>query len=172
MRMGKQKVLIGAEVDGAKATDELRLVSKYVDEHLTMLAVSSIYGDHKLLRNENLNNYMGKNLRACFSVLTNLEPKALNQLLAKLQSQINLGLEHCSVKLSLLAYENMSTMRPSLTLPHPDLVEAKTWLVPSAEIWPQFLHPILNDELKLLVKKQVSEIKVEFFAQGKCLLDF
>jgi len=76
------------------------------------------------------------------------------------------------VVLNLLAFGHQTLMTPNLTIPHPDLHQNPVDLYPSAEIWGDFVHPVLKENINHLTQK-ISPIKWgQFFAQGKSLLDF
>src|SRR5690606_21479223 len=72
----------------------------------------------------------------------------------------------------LLCMDQLFLMTPDLTIPHPDLHASARWLVPAAEIAPDFIHPVLGARLEELGQKLKTRSQVEFYAQSKALLDF
>ncbi len=75
------------------------------------------------------------------------------------------------VHIRLLTYGSKTLMHPQLTLPDPDLHRRAALLVPCAEVWANYQHPILSATLGELVENMVGEPWGEFYAQGKALLD-
>lgn len=73
-------------------------------------------------------------------------------------------------KTELLAFENEIRMSPQITLPHPDLYLDSLILHCSAEVWPEYLHPISKSTLRALDMKTTME-GLEFLYQGKYFID-
>ncbi len=76
------------------------------------------------------------------------------------------------LNVKLLASDAETQLNPDLTLPDPEFHNSEEELTVASEIWPEFIHPVLNENLKSLLKTCRRERVVEFFAQGKSLLDF
>ncbi len=76
------------------------------------------------------------------------------------------------VSLNLLVFEDQVSMTPHLTLPHPELHLKAHLLIPSAEIWGQYQHPIIGQSLSELSQWWANKTWGEFHAPGKSLLDF
>jgi len=77
-----------------------------------------------------------------------------------------------SAVLNLLVFGTQTLMTPELTIPHPEFHREPEQLIPAAEIWSDCVHPILQLTLQALVPRLSSENTMEFYAQGKSLLDF
>lgn len=71
----------------------------------------------------------------------------------------------------ILAMEDLVFRTPELTIPDVQLHTLTNWLVPSSEIWPDYMHPILKKDLRSILN-QLEYNDVSFFAQNKSLLDF
>ena len=71
----------------------------------------------------------------------------------------------------LLAWEDLISMVPQLTLPHPTLVSNPLVLHTATEVWDQYFHPVLGKTLLEIAKAKVNTQGAEFFAQGKQLMN-
>lgn len=76
-----------------------------------------------------------------------------------------------SLKLNLLTFENETRMSPQLTLPFPELHQYPEILIPASEVWGEYLHPILNQNLLQLTQGFNRESWGSFYAQGKSIMD-
>ncbi len=76
------------------------------------------------------------------------------------------------VKVSLLGYGDVFKMTPQVTIPHPELHEKAHWLHVAAELWPDYQHPVFNENLGELARRFPSKEWGHFHAQGKALIDF
>lgn len=77
-----------------------------------------------------------------------------------------------SASLNLLVFDDQTVMTPQLTLPHPELHVRPEFLLLAAEIWGDYVHPILRENLYFLTQRFRDEQWGRFYAQGKTLLDF
>jgi 2-amino-4-hydroxy-6-hydroxymethyldihydropteridine diphosphokinase len=77
-----------------------------------------------------------------------------------------------SIRLYFLTFDNNTHMTPELTLPYPDLHKTPELLIPAAEVWGDYVHPVLDSSLFTLTHAMKSHAWGEFYAQGKSLLDF
>jgi 2-amino-4-hydroxy-6-hydroxymethyldihydropteridine diphosphokinase len=57
------------------------------------------------------------------------------------------------IDIDILLYGNKILETKSLVIPHPKLHERKFVLVPLCEIAPDFVHPVLNKDIKTLLKE-------------------
>lgn len=55
------------------------------------------------------------------------------------------------IDIDLLFYKHTILNSPQLTLPHPEIQNRKFTLIPLAELAPDFLHPLLNTSVKVLL---------------------
>jgi 7,8-dihydro-6-hydroxymethylpterin-pyrophosphokinase len=76
-----------------------------------------------------------------------------------------------SVKFKLLIYNHDVSMRPELTLPHPNLVSESILLCCAAEVMPDYVHPILKKKLGVLSLRHDFNQDAEFYLQGKTFLE-
>ena len=77
-----------------------------------------------------------------------------------------------NLSINLLVFGDLVCMSPQLTLPYPEFHLRPEEIVPAAEIWPEFIHPILEKPLSGLSERYLSDHWGEFYDQGKSLLDF
>jgi 7,8-dihydro-6-hydroxymethylpterin-pyrophosphokinase len=110
-------------------------------------------------------------LTAAIKITTDVPPLELKQKLIKF-GESTADTSNNSKQLELLVYDDLCLMTPALTLPFPELHLRPELLVPAAEAWGDYLHPVLQANLSQVVTK-FDQIKWgEFHAQGKSLLDF
>jgi 2-amino-4-hydroxy-6-hydroxymethyldihydropteridine diphosphokinase len=92
---------------------------------------------------------------------TSLEPEALltylKQLEAKLGRESNFRWGPRLIDLDILFYDDLVLDTPPLVIPHPRLHERAFVLVPLADVAPQFVHPVFQQE----VNKFLSEIDTQ-----------
>ncbi len=72
----------------------------------------------------------------------------------------------------LLLVDDIVELRPSLPLPNPNFHLWPHWIIPSSELWPDAIHPVLKKSLTEIVSQLDQRPWGEFVAQGKTLLDF
>lgn len=76
------------------------------------------------------------------------------------------------VELILLAYDHVVIMSPRLTLPYPLLHTDPLIIRCASEIWGTYEHPIFMKTLGEISRTASSISAVEFYTQGKSLVDF
>lgn len=121
---------------------------------------------HDLRTRESFNG-----LCVCVRGQTSLPAKELMATLKSVEAELN-KVKNQTLWLYLLAYDDNVVMTPGLTLPNPGLHESPQLLIPAAEVWPTYRHPVLNDTLLGLSKGAKINMWGEFHAQAKTLLDF
>lgn len=77
-----------------------------------------------------------------------------------------------TVSLNLMIYNSEIIMLPELAVPHPEMHLRPEEIVPAVELWPEYVHPVLNQTLAELSQQFSHERWGEFFTQGQPLLDF
>ncbi len=106
-------------------------------------------------------------LAVAMVVLTELDPSKMHAELAAIEAQ-----HPRSLKLHLMAFDDVTLMTPGLTLPHPELHVTPQWLVPCVEVWGQYVHPVLGQSLGELSAAEDWGNWGQFFAQGESLVEF
>jgi hypothetical protein len=80
-------------------------------------------------------------------------------------------LKNLSPGITLLAYDQEVHLFPGKSLPHPDLHQDSLTLRCAAEAWGTYEHPVLGQTLNEIVRSHDKFEKVEFFAQGRAVLE-
>jgi len=65
------------------------------------------------------------------------------------------------IDLDILAYESVVMETPRLTLPHPRFLERSFALLPAAEVWPEWVHPVAGKTLDELARTLKFETAAE-----------
>ncbi len=95
----------------------------------------------------------------------------LNQLM-RIQAKWSECGKQGRASLNLLTFDDEAHLTPNLTLPHPELLFRPDFLIPSAELWPEYLHPVVEQTLFDLARNLKVNPWGEFHCSGKSLLDF
>lgn len=64
------------------------------------------------------------------------------------------------IDLDILFYDNQIINQDNLIIPHPEIPNRRFVLQPFAEIAPDFIHPILQESISILLAKTTDELKV------------
>ncbi len=170
-------VLIGTKCFNSDGIAVLKLIVQQLPLSMELKGLSSVYrieGSRPTPRHihdlNRVSSYSG--LSVCFRGTTLLSAIEFMDRLILLEESLKNELMRRSASINLLVYGEHALMTPLLTLPHPEFHLSPEQLIPAAEVWPEYIHPVLNVKIQSLVPELVSENKVEFFAQGKTLLDF
>ncbi|MBE9184105.1 2-amino-4-hydroxy-6-hydroxymethyldihydropteridine diphosphokinase [Microcoleus sp. LEGE 07076] len=96
-------------------------------------------------------------INACAILEVALEPQQLLAALLAIEIKFNrIRREKWgprTLDLDLLLYDNLILETPTLTLPHPRMLERAFVLVPLAEIAPDWVHPVTKSAIDQLVQK-------------------
>ena len=107
-------------------------------------------------------------LNGVIAVETGLPVHQLLALLKKIEGGV--GREHRvrwgprEVDLDLLIYDQCCVNTPDLIVPHPEMHQRSFVLVPFAEIAPEVLHPILQQDIRILLANLNDEKAVKLVA--------
>ncbi len=175
--MAEHRALVSLKVHSDNGLELLRQTLRNTFEPGNVLALSSIYKifgeQHRPLHVHDLRSltrYQGLCAVAQLRVMTPAQ-KLLIHLMSAEERQAK-DSSHHRVSLNLLTYDDQVSMNPQLTLPHPELHTQPYYMIPAAEIWADYRHPILNKSFHELAQELARQPWGEFFAQGKSLLDF
>ena len=153
------KILVGINTHFEKDLTTLKQISKQLTKKNLVKKISSVYqlppGSEFAL--------------GCVFVLISEEthPVAFQAHVMKALD----GLKKERFSLQILAMEDLVFRTPEFTIPDIQLHNSPNWLVPCAEIWPDYMHPILKKDLRSILN-HLEYNEVLFFAQNKSLLDF
>lgn len=170
-------LLLGVEgLGGGSQESVLKGVLAQLIQFLDIVAASSVYQIYDQVnpspQEPRLQAAEQGHLGVVFKARTEAEPLSLIEHFRQVETEHATAPRQKFVKIRLLAYESMALMDPRVTLPDPDLHRLAKLLVPAAEAWPTYKHPILQRELGTLVEGVNRDPWGQFFAQGKALLDY
>ena len=175
--MKSNEVLISVHAFASDGEELMKKVLSGLSLHLTVGSISSVYKAHRTAHHpQHIHDLRRQTTYAGLSIslrgITDLSPSELLAYLQHLERQLRSQVLHQNLSLNLLAYNDESILTPDITLPHPGFHNRPEELVPSAEIWPDYVHPVLNTSLRDLASSYDLAAWGEFFSQGKSLLDF
>ncbi len=142
-------------------TQALRLLLDADD--VSLIQISSLYETEPVGYEE-----QGWFLNGVIAVETDLPLHQLLALLKKIEREV--GREHRGrwgpreIDLDLLIYDQCCTNTPDLTVPHPEMHQRSFVLVPFAEIAPDVLHPIFEQNIRTLLSNLNDEKTVKLTA--------
>ncbi len=142
-------------------TQALQLLLK--GDNVSLITVSSLYETEPVGYEE-----QGWFLNGVVAIETDL---SVHQLLVLLKdTERDVGRQHRArwgpreVDLDLLIYDQCSIDTPNLTVPHPEMHLRSFVLVPFAEIAPEVLHPIFEQNIRTLLSNLNDEKSVKLIA--------
>ena len=116
-------------------------------------------------------------LNAACRISTSLRPHQLLTLIKGIESKLGRLLNSHNqprpIDIDILLYDNLVMQSPTLTIPHPLMLERAFVLIPLAEIAPDLIHPIERLTIGQLAQKissvGVQRIETEIvFTEGGC----
>jgi 7,8-dihydro-6-hydroxymethylpterin-pyrophosphokinase len=171
--------LLGVEsLGGGSQESVLKKLLVELNEIMDVVATSSIYQifDTESLDSGKSHPRLGYSeqghLGVVFKAQSQIAPLQLSERFHDIELAYSTAPRQKYVQLTLLAYENHTMMHPRLTLPCPNLHRQAKKLIPAAEAWPSYTHPILKQTLGELVGSVVDGSWGQFYAQGKAILDY
>lgn len=172
-----QTVLVSAKVfsnDGLKIVRSILLDLKEVLEMDRISSVYRVQGENQKPKHvHDLRRYSSfEGLAFCVAGQSRVKPVELIEYVEQLERSLRNEIMRRSASFNILAFGSLTFMTPGLTLPHPEFHLEAEQIIPAAEIWPDWIHPVLNQPLKALSGNLMTQNVVEFFTQGKTLLDF
>lgn len=173
---GEHEVLISLRAFSGQPIELLRDTLKKMRLFLQVQQCSSVYKVKVKGQAANIHDIrLRRSLEGLAVVIRGTTKLSADQLIFRIhtsQEQMDSGATRRSVSLNLLVYDDLTLMSPQLTLPHPELHLRPEELVPAAEVFGEYYHPVLEQPLYALAERFREESWGEFFAQGQTLLDF
>jgi len=170
-------ILISVESYLGDRVGRLRQALKDLSNKLEIKKISSVYElngymdvTKSVLRQSQSQNHWAGGLSLALDARVNLPPEELLVFFQNIEKQTT-GATRC-VDIDLLFYDDLVTLGPRLTLPHPELHRRPQVVIPASEIWPSQVHPILNKTLSELSMRFKNEKWGSYYLAGKSLLDF
>ncbi|MEC9283693.1 MAG: hypothetical protein VX642_13360 [Bdellovibrionota bacterium] len=168
------KIILAAEAKEINDTEVLKEVTSWIDQEFELMSISSIYElsefDVSRRSTKSVKLAAAKSISVAYSVQSELEPIGFLKRLQTKQKAINERLAHGGIYLYLLFFSDNVFMLPNINLPNPEWLERPDWILASAELWPKFEHPILEESLEIIARNRKIKVADYFFAQGKELL--
>lgn len=158
--------LVGIRCGVLRGIEILKKITNRLADKNEIITVSSILRSGDLDVNDESGHYV-----VVLKLATNVSPEEMVKYLMAIELDFFRNLQINDLQLILLAYDDQMSLVPELTLPHPNLVQKSDYLVAASEVWPNFLHPILQSTLKTLVVNR-SVTHLDFVGHGRVLLDF
>lgn len=175
--MKKHSLFASIKTFSNEGLEPMRRVLRHLADDFEVLRISSIYQvDRKAesltgLRDVRKEEQL-RGLAVVFKARTALTPALALEALQGAERVNQKEFLRRSVSLNLLLYENLVTMNPGLSLPHPEMHLRPEEIVLINEIQNDIVHPVLGEKLTTLADKFVNEPWGDFFAQGSSVLDF
>ena len=82
-----------------------------------------------------------------------LNCQKIEQLLGRTRKESGIGYESRIIDIDILFFNNEIIELPHLIIPHPKLHLRKFTLLPLQEIMPEFIHPVIGENIETLLKK-------------------
>jgi 2-amino-4-hydroxy-6-hydroxymethyldihydropteridine diphosphokinase len=163
LKMAYAYVGFGSNIDDRLnyIAQALRLLSEADD--VSLIQISSLYETEPVGYEE-----QGWFLNGVVAVETDLPVQQLLALLKEIEKGV--GRQHRArwgpreVDLDLLIYDQCCINTPDLTVPHPEMHRRSFVLVPFAEIAPDVLHPIFQQNIRTLLSNLNNEKAVKLAA--------
>lgn len=172
-----EKVVIGAKAFSSEGLELLRQALRALADHVEVEAVSSVY--RVTGASERTDHIHDLRSFAVFDGMVlavigrcALAPAELGERLRQIEGKYRSEALRRSVNLDLFFFGTQTLMTPLLTLPNPEFHLKAENVLPVAEIFPDFVHPVLHQTVRSLGRAHSGQPWGEFVAQGKAMLDF
>jgi hypothetical protein len=157
--MSLHRALIGVQTDLDPSLSLHRRVAKALYRTADIHGVSGVY---------QYSDQGEEGLTVVYSLRTQTEPKELKKKI----DEITKSIRSTRYSIEVLIFDDIILRSPNLVLPSLDLHKLKRWCMPAADLWGDYVHPVVGKDLKILSETTGSLEKIEFYAQSKTLLDF
>jgi hypothetical protein len=173
----KNVVMVAVKIFSNKGSAEFKSVLKNLAQTFSISRISSVYkvnrqaqslaGIRDIRREERIDG-----LTIVFKAEVLFSPQEALDELSSVEKLLQKEVLKRTISLNLLVYNHNVVMLPGLAVPHPEMHLRPEEIVPAVEIWPDYIHPVLNQPLSQLAQRFENEKWGEFFMQGQALLDF
>ena len=169
MRLAGHVALVHARLDVVQGVEAARAILKEISAWGRFLGISSVYKGFFEKQTSDLSAFI--EFVVCIETMLTVEETQGR--LAEHFSERKKGIQKSPYKeLMLLAFDDLIRMSPKLTLPYPELHQDPLVVRCAAEAWGQYEHPIFHKNLNEISRLAPPTKGVEFFLQGKTLVDF
>lgn len=171
-----QKSIFSIKCSVSSGTAVLKKVLQILKDDFEIKAASSIYKVFKKTESfSDVREIVGEEFFDGYAMAVLIESSASPEsLLDKIQNKyviVSKDLPQRGLSINLLVYEAQVSDRPGLTLPHPELHARPEELIPAAEVWPDYVHPILKESLSVLSRPYLSKPWGKFHLSAISLLE-
>lgn len=154
--------LIGIEAGLLKGLDTLRWTLESLQRFAEITAVSTVVQANTETERPSL--------RVVIKTSLAIRPDQVIKELIQIENEYDEKVKVMEpMRCFLLTYDQVVTITPNLTLPHPQIISNSSWLYCCFEVWRNYRHPVLDLTLERLLT-QVNVTNVEFFSQGKSVV--
>lgn len=148
-------------------------VSTQVDPYLiahkrvakAMYRTSDVHGISPVFR---ISSDSEEYLVVVYSLRTSFAPDELANTIETFDVDIKVN----KADVKILAFDDYVVRKPQYVIPWVELHQTKKWSVPAAYLWPEYVHPIENRDLRSIAESLRSNEIAEFYSQSKSVLDF
>ncbi len=148
-------------------------VSTQVDPYLiahkrvakAMYRTSDVHGISPVFH---IRSELSEYLVVAYSLRTRLSPDELSVGMSKIDEEAKVN----TADIKILVYDDFVVRKPEYVIPWIELHQTKKWSVPAAYLWPDYIHPIENRDLRSIAEGLHSNEIAEFYSQSKSVLDF
>lgn len=174
--MAGKQVLISFKTRSTQQMDVFRKGIEMMSGHVQWTKISSIYRVRRRAESfSSLRHIKGEELLegfACVGLgLSKSEPHELMQQLLAAEESLSHEVLRRSLSCNFLAMGDEMVRFPELTLPHPEFHLRPEELIPASEVWPDYVHPVLQKSIRELARSYLDEDWGEYHCAGSPLLD-
>lgn len=159
------KILLGFAVEGPEYIVDLALSIKELKKELQLIKISNLY---EYTPEEFERGSGATHLSVVALFLFDGKPEEVPRKLFEIKKKTLSG----TLSSVFLLHNAYFSMNPSLVLPSQELHSKAHWLIPAAEVFGDFEHPVLKEPLRDLAQRFNQSSWGRFYAQGQSLLDF
>lgn len=169
MTPNRHFALIHLRFDVVEGVNAAKTTLKKISFWGQVLGVSSVYKRYTTKEATDLSAY----LEFVIHIETSLGvEEVLENLIMYCESGESGIVQSPFVEITLLVFDDLIQMSPRLTLPYPQLHEDPLIIRCASEVWGQYEHPIYQKNLSDMSRLAPPVREIEFYLQGKTLVDF
>jgi len=177
MSVRAESAIIGISAAGGEGLSYLREISGAISEIAPIVAISCVYRVEGVTSEpQHVHDLRATTqfeaLNFCIQAHAPQGPRVLLKQLRQIEGRINSQSMRRGARLMLFFYGELNQMTPELTLPFHGFHLRPDYVFPAAEIWPEYVHPVLKRTLRDMAQEMKHVSWGEFFCQGKTVLDF
>jgi len=152
--MNTVTLLLGGNIGDMQRT--LNTAERMILEELGSLLVASSIYESEPWGFESKQWFLNKVMVICSmqeasEILLNCQ--RIEQLLGRTRKNNCIGYESRIIDIDILFFNNEIIKLPHLIIPHPKLHLRKFTLMPLQEIMPEFIHPVIGENIEILLKE-------------------